>query len=259
MRAREARGGEGRSIGMKRAVFALVCACATPPRAVEIAAPQSSTTAAPAHDDVAIPREAARVTFDAEGPWAASFPADKSFAVHDLPDAQRVLLTWRVGKPHVVKRVESDEDYPANHVAPVDLVVQARGETRTITFGDVSGSIETSALSWCGRTGWKLENGEHWKPIAPALAVLFSIGLAQGDDEMSIVRDGRTLHVLHRVTSDGKCDDAKQGPLAVCDGEEWHRVADVRVPAEASIYEIVEREGKAFDCSMGPWGQKLVR
>ncbi len=245
---------------MKRAALVLFCACSTAPvKNVEIAAPLAHATVAPVHDDVAIPREAARVTFDAEGPWAASFPEDKSFAVYDLPDAERVLLTWRVGKDHVVKRVESDEDYPANHVAPVDLVVQARGETRTITFGDVSGNVETIALSWCGRTGWKLESGEHWTPSPPALAVAFAIGLAQGDDEMRIVRDGRTLHVLHRVTSDGKCDDGKQGPLDVCDGEEWHRAADVRVPLQATIYETVEQEGKPYDCSAGPWGQKLVQ
>jgi hypothetical protein len=234
-------------------------------RAVEIVTPVASATVAPVHDDVAIPREAARVTFDAEGPWAATFPADKSFAVYDLPDAERVLLTWRVGKDHIVKRVaaESGEDYPVNHVAPIDLVVQARGETRTIAFGELSGTVETVALSWCGRTGWKLENGESWKPSPPALAVSFSIGLAQGDDEMRIVRDAQngtsTLHVLHRETSDGKCDDLKQGPLDVCEGAEWHRVADVRVPARAVIYETVEQEHKPYDCSVGPWGQKLVR
>jgi hypothetical protein len=236
---------------MKRAFFVLlVCACSAPRTVVvEIAAPLASATVAPPSDEVVVPRSALRVPPSAEGPWVADFPTSKTFAVYDVPDARRVLLTWRVGPSHFEKRVGEDDDeaesYPVNHVASVDLVVRARDVTRVISFGALSGHVDPPALSWCKTTDPSSR--------APSFASTFAIGIAQGDDELAIVRDGQTLHVLHRETSDGYCEETKQGPLDVCDGAHWERVADIRVATRSSsveLYEIVEEEGKTFDCRM---------
>jgi hypothetical protein len=233
---------------MKRVFFVLLLgalsACSAAPRSVEIAAPLSRAAIVPAHDDeVAIPRGAKPVKFGAEAPWAAAFPKSKKFATYEMPSASRVvLLTWRVGKSHIVNAVESpEEDYPGNHAAPVELVVRARNETRTIAFGDMAGFIQPTAIEWCAPPSDHKSNA--------AFAAEFSIGTMQGDDEMVVVRDTRTLHVLHRETSDGHCEDAKQGPLEICEGGEWQLVADIHVTPGAAIYETVESEGKPFDCS----------
>ena len=225
---------------MKRAIFMMVaCACTTPRTTVEIAAPLASATVVPVYDEVAVPRGAKRVAASADGPWAADFAPSKSFATVDVPDARRVLLTWRVGKSRVERRTDPDEDddYPADRTASIELVVRARNETRVISFGSLCGNVEPTELSWCAKT-------------REPFAATFSIGLAQGDDQMAIVRDGRTLHVLHRETSDGSCEEVKQGPLDVCDGSAWERVADVRLAAGAELYETVEQDGKPFECGM---------
>lgn len=226
---------------MKRLFPILFCACSTTTTAkVEIAAlPPSGVV--PVHDEVAVPGDAKRVIVKEDGAWAAAFAPSKTFATYDLPDARRVVLTWRIGPHHAVKQLEDDEDYPSNHVAPIDLVVSAKGDTRTIAFGELSGSVVPYWLSWC-----KVGDRE-----SRAFAATFAMGTPQGDDEFAIVRDGRILHVLHRQTSDGKCDEARQGPLDICDGFEWERVADLRMtsdPQRTELWEIATNEGKPFDC-----------
>jgi len=228
---------------MKRAVFVLfACACShsRDVSAVEIAAPLASAQVAPVHDEAALPRGARQVSFGAGADWAASFPAAKTFATFDLPEAHRVLLTWRVGKGRAVQALPESEDYPGNHVAPVALAIEARGATRIAPFGELSGSIPPPENSWCA--------GTSYKPTIPAFGAVFSIGTMQGGDEIVVVRDGGTLHVLHRETSDGSCEDAKQGPLDVCEGFQWERAADIHVPAAATIWEMIEDEGKPLDC-----------
>ena len=249
---------------MKRAVFVLfACACSGSPAKVDIAAPLPRVTVASASDEALIPRSAARVPDSSDAPWAADFEREKMFAVYDLPNAHRVLLTWRVGESHFVKRVgEGDEaeNYPVNHVSRVELAVQARGETRAISFGELSGSPEPVGISWCENTGWQAANGESW--TVPLLPVRFSIGITQGDDEMAIVRDGATLHVLHRQTTDGYCETKKQGALDVC-GDEWKRAADVHISKGAEIWQTVEQDSgkmrEPFDCGMELWGQRLIK
>jgi len=239
---------------MKRAFFVvLACACSAHSRgmAVEIAAPLASTTTAPVHDEVAIPKGSRRVAITDEAPWAADFAPSKKYAAYDTPSARRALLTWQIGKSHVSKsddgEDETDSEYIRTHtVTPIDLVVRARGETRTISFGELAGSIEPAAISFCAKnTSWQ----SH-----PSFAAKFSIGLMQGDDDMVILHDAKngtdTLHVLHRETSDGSCEDGKQGPLDICEGFQWERVADVRLAPGTELWETVELEGKTFDCSM---------
>jgi hypothetical protein len=232
---------------MKPALFAVLCACSAP-RSVEIAAPLASATAAPAHDEVAIPKGARRIAKTENAPWAADFPPSKKFAPIDVPSAARVVFVWRVGKAHLLKSGENeDEEYVRTHtVAPVDLVVRARGETRTIWFGDFAGGVAPLALSFCSLS-------RAWQTHA-SIAATFSIGIIQGGDDMTIVRDDKngagTLHVLHRETSDGSCTETKQGPLDVCEGFEWERAADIRLASGTQLYELVELDGKTFDCGM---------
>lgn len=229
---------------MKRLAVVVFCACrSSSPANVEITAPLASAVIAPVHDEIVIPRGAKRMIVKEDAPWAATFPTSKTFATYDLPAASRILLTWRVGKSHVVKSsLASEDDYPGNHVAPADLVVTAKGDTRIVALGELSGSVEPYALSWCAKD-------ETADRHPRAFAATFAIGTPQGDDELAIVRDGRTLHVLHRETTDGKCDDdAKQGPLDVCEGSEWNRVADLRMASDSELWEIVTSEGKTLSC-----------
>ncbi len=73
------------------------------------------------------------------------------------------------------------------------------------------------------------------------------------------MRDGATLHVLHQETSDGHCEESKQGPLDVCDGFAWHLVADVRIQPSADLWEIVKDEGKDLDCGEAQLTERLTR
>jgi hypothetical protein len=245
---------------MKRVLFVLLsCACSTPPRAVEIAAPLSSAQPV-VFDEVAIPEGAVRIDAPANGDWAASFPGEKNFATYDVR-ASRVLLTWTVGPSHLRKDLIGDsEDYPVNHVASVALEVRARGISKKIELGELSGEVNAHVLSWCSARGFRSATPQYdWKAPAPAVASMFDIGITQGDDQFMVVRDGATLHVLHAETSDGKCDDAKQGPLLVCDGFQWSRIADIHVGDKAVIYETVLQADKPFDCTTEHWGSSLIK
>ena len=123
--------------------------------------------------------------------------------------------------------------------------------TVTIHLGSHVGTAGPPAQSYCLHLGWHLDSAHTDAQPAPRLSILsrLSIGTMQGDTEVMIVRDGATLHVLHRETSDGKCDEAKQGPLDVCEGFEWERVAEVRLTGDPLLYERIDDQGKPFDCS----------
>lgn len=75
------------------------------------------------------------------------------------------------------------------------------------------------------------------------------MGIPQGYDDFMVVRDGSTLYVLHRHTSDEDyCETVKQGPLEICKGFPWERRAEIRLAGNPALYERVDNDGKPFDC-----------
>lgn len=144
-------------------------------------------------------------------------------------------------------------------VTPLNLDVG----TVSIPLGSHVGTARPPAQSYCMHLGWHLDSEHAVRQSQPAaqLSILssLSIGTMQGDTEVMIVREGATLHVLHRETSDGRCDEAKQGPLDVCQGFEWERVAEVRLTGEPLLYERIDEQGKPFDCSVPTfYGARLL-
>ncbi len=245
-----------------RFVALFFCACTAPPPTPHVAlvAPTVSAPVVITREDP-VPPNAVRIDAARDSTWARAFPRAKDFVAIEVPDTHTsLLLLWRVGLPHRLKELPPDEDYGANYVAPLDLslIVAAQPPynvgAQTISFGSPSGSVNPFALTYCARAGWHEENKP---PTPPARHVVsfFSVGVVQGDTEIMIVRDGSTLHVLHRETSDGRCDETKQGPLDICEGFEWERRAEIHLAGNPTLYERA-----VVDCGaeqMG--GMKLVK
>lgn len=235
------------------------CACATT-RAVEIAAPLARPPAQVVVEEEATPADAVRAPSSAEGSWVAAFPASKSLTVVEVPSASRVLVHWRIGAGRKVKELPADEDYPGNYLVAIDLVVRARGVEKVVPLGELAGSADPFHLSYCARAGFRLPSAPNLgEPEDPSAASWFAAGTPQGDSDFMLVRDGDVVHVLHRETSDGSCQDAKQGPLDVCEGFEWERFAEIRGTRGAALFERVTDEGKAFDCGADRMGESLTR
>lgn len=232
------------------------CGPAPAPR-VEIAAPLARPVAPVRAPVEAMPAGAAAVHSSASGSWARAFPADKSFRTVDVPSAARVLLTWHVGERHAVKSLATEEDYPANHVAPTALVVHAAGTDTTISLGELSGIEGPLAVTYCKNRGYRADADGAWGfPKEPSVASAFQMMIMQGSDDYLLVRDGGTLHLLHRETSDGRCIEGKQGPLDICEDFEWSRLAEIHVGA-ADLFERID-DGGGFDCTAEVWGERLV-
>jgi hypothetical protein len=235
--------------------------------------------------DDALPSFAAPIDSKAEGSWARSLPKQHDFATYEVDgsaaggtsrtpsahDVGRGLLTWRIGPSHTTRKLEPDEDYPAFHVAKVDLLVHARGNDVEVALGSLSGMATPASQSYCKHRGFRLGLGNVWGfPDEPNIAAAFSIGLPQGSSDFLVVRDGGSLHVLHRETSDGKCDEIKQGPLETCEGSEYARVAEIHVSASARLFEAIVEQGaardagageeasSAFDCTTVVYGSELL-
>ena len=148
-------------------------------------------------------------------------------------------LVWTRGEP---------QDDPASSmpVARVELVLTRDGRATRVDLGKVVGSIEPGNSTLCARLGYRAADGSALAlPPIDGLVSAMSVGLMSGADELLVVLGGGALHVLRSQRSDGMCEaQAKQGPLTVCHGEEYSRVAEVRVAPPASFEEsIVETTG----------------
>ena len=192
----------------------------------------SASAAAP--KDPAPPPNAIRIHASRDADWARAFPKAKNFVVVQIPQTNTLVLFWRIGKTHKAKELPPEEDYAGNYVQRVDLVVGPE----TIAFGDIGGSVAPPSQSCCARAD-----------LPSYVTSSVSVGTMQGDSELMIVRDASTLHVLHRETSDGRCDEAKQGPLDVCEGFEWERRAEIHTSGDPVLYERVDEAGEPFDCN----------
>ena len=171
-----------------------------------------------------------------------------------MPRATPLLLDWRLGKSHPF-RPAGDEEYAGPPIVPVGFAVGAQ----LVSLGEHSGTTTPLSASYCLDLGWhRTAPSSETTPTSAAMRSVvsrLSLETMQGDSDFMIVRDGMSLHVLHRETSDGRCDTAKQGPLDVCEGFEWERAAEFRLAADANLYERVDAENAPLDCSAPmPWG-----
>jgi hypothetical protein len=200
------------------------------------------------------PEGAVLVTSTRDATWARAFPTEKGFVVIDVPAAPSLFLDWRIGVPHPFKNADGEVyDLP---ITPIALAVGARDEK----LGEFGGTARPAAQTYCAHLGWHRANdGETPAPPLPSLVSKAALGTMQGDDDFMIVRDGSVLHVLHRQTSDGKCDEAKQGPLDVCEGEEWKRRVEIRLAGDPALFERISDGGKPIDCGAPSfYGDRLL-
>jgi hypothetical protein len=175
--------------------FSLACsASSTTPHVALVAPPApSAPPEAPMREDPP-PPNAMRIDATSDSSWARTFPRAKDFVALEAREPHNsLILFWRVGVSHRVKDLPPNEDYAANYVAPLDLIVGAQ----TISFGSPSGTVNPFALSFCARAGWHAEN-QPTSPVGRHVVSFFSVGVIQGDTDIMVVRDGSTLHVLHR-------------------------------------------------------------
>jgi len=231
----------------------LGCHAASPAQRVEIQAAPLPAPPPPVTallHDAALP-DAVPVRSEDKGAWARAIAPSKTFKEIAAPRLDAITLAWRIGKQHKVKDLDPSEDYPANYVQPVDLVIGGAADAQAVALGELSGSVERFEVTYCRGRGFQLPREEPWGfPQEPSIASAFSVGVPQGNSEFLVVRDGDDLHVLHRETSDGRCDEMKQGPLDGCEGFEYERIADVHLPHGVALFELVrdEDEGKPLDC-----------
>ena len=186
------------------------------------------------------PPHAVIVTSASDASWARTFPAGKDLQHVELGAARSVLLAWHIGAPHPTI-MGDDEEY----TLPMSRI-ELRAGPVTVDLGEHAGTA-SSEQPYCLHL-----KGRSPLPSVKSYVSGMSIGMSSGDTELMIVRDESTLHVLHRESSDGKCDEAKQGPLDICDGFEWERVAELHIAADAVLYERIDSENDPFDCKAAP-------
>jgi hypothetical protein len=241
---------------MRWAVFVFLVGCPSPPaQHVDIPTPLASASVAPVVAAPIVPsKKLAAIHVGAGGAWAAKFPAAKTFKTYDPHAASQVVITWHVGAYHAAKPLAQDDDYPANHVALLELEV---GDVH-VNLGEMSGSPVSSEVSFCKNLGFKIDSDAGWGfPQERNIASAFTMSIAQGSDDYLLVRDVGTLHLLHRQSSDGKCDEGKQGPLDICEGADWSRIAELHIGA-AELFETIAMQDKPFDCTTAQGGLRLV-
>jgi len=225
----------------------LLVACGAPvaPR-VELAPSAPRSSPAPVVTAEAIPVDAAPIHAAASGAWARAIPKHASFATYEAATSGTVLLTWRVGAAN------------ADQLSPVDLVVRANGRATIVPVGAAPGAAPPFQVSYCKHRGYVTPPDGAWAfPDEPSVASAFGMVIVQGSDDWVVVRDGPTLHVLHRQTSDGHCDETKQGPLATCVGFAYDRRVEIRV-GSGDLFETIDARGAPYDCAADWYGERLV-
>ncbi len=240
---------------MRWVIAIFLFGCSHPaPATVSLAAPAPLPQIALTTREDPAPPNAVRIDASRDSDWARAFPRANDFEEIEIPATRTLLVFWRIGRSRAHRALPPDEDYAGNHAAPVDLVIGAR----TIAFGDLPGSPSPLSQSYCARLGWRAQPDTPIRPPRHVVSAM-SLGTMQGDSEMMIVGDGPILHVLHRETSDGHCDAAKQGPLDICEGFEWERRADIHVEGNPALFERIDDEKKPFDCGTAEIdGSKLI-
>ena len=95
------------------------------------------------------------------------------------------------------------------------------------------------------------------------MASVYTTGAAEKlSSEFLIVRDGSVLHLLRGPSmadfdGDARCNRVKQGPLTVCQGESYERVAEIHVASSTDLLELIEDATKE-PCGSDMYGARLL-
>jgi hypothetical protein len=230
-----ARGRTKRRMNLRALVWITLVGCAsTRSDAVSVPLPPAPSTRATVEQP---PANAARAETSGNGAWARSLPHEKEFAEYDVLAKSMVLVAWNVGRYlQLSRRNIPDDDFAVNFGSTVDLAI----DRVTISFGAISGKIVAPELAYCARLGWHKPDG----PVAfkPEVVSTLLLDIPQSLDDFMVVRDGATLHVLHRHAD----DDFSTPP--------WSLRANVRLAGTPIIYERVEQANAPVDCG-APLGE----
>ena len=136
-------------------------------------------------------------------------------------------------------------------VASVTLGLTRDGRSIHIDAGGIAGEIEPEGATLCDRLGYRMSNGAALTPPAvDGLVSTLSVGDMSGSDDLMVVLGPGVLVVLRGQTTDGMCEAmTTQGPLTVCRGQEYARVAEVALAAVASFTEEI-REATEDDAGV---------
>jgi hypothetical protein len=165
-----------------------------------------------------------------------------------------VRLEWRREAPR-------PDPSSARPIGRVTLVLTRDGRSVGVDVGDSGGAIEPQGATLCDRLGYRLSNGARLEFAAvEGLVSALSVGDISGSDDLMVVLAAGVLYILHGHTSDGMCEsETKQGPLTVCRGEEYTRVAfsscvaDRPVPAQALLQHPEQYRHLAVDIVEDPY------
>jgi hypothetical protein len=194
---------------------------ATSARVDPIATPEAG---APAVVSFARPSRDAR--------WVTAIPRARRFRRFTLDGAGAVRLGW-------IRESESVDEGAGATRAPVRLVLERDGHTVVVGLGDLFGEMEPASISFCARAGYRNSDGSRLEPPhIDGFVSGASVGGSSGDLEVLVVLSGAALLVLDRQTSDGMCESQmKQGPMTVCRGEEYARIAEIRLVTRPTSFE----------------------
>jgi hypothetical protein len=195
--------------------------------------------------------DAVRIDCTADAAWARAIKSERQFREIFLPDTPAVTFVWRIRNRHKSTRFPDDAEYPAAYVQNVELAFEPGPLGPAIPLGELSGYVEPYDVTYCRGRAFRLPPNAEWNfPVEPSVAAAFSLGTPQGATRYMLVRDGDVLHLLHVETSDGRCDDVKQGPLLACKGALYARTADIHIPHRASLHERIDNLGSPLACSV---------
>ncbi len=164
--------------------------------------------------------------------WVSAIPRARRFLHLTLDGDGAVRVGWIREAEHV------DESHGVAR-APVRLVLERDGNAATVGLGDLYGDLEPMTLSFCARAGYRSYDGSRLEsPRLDGFVSGASVGNTTGAEEVLVVLAGVVLHVLDHQTSDGMCaSETRQGPMTVCRGEEYVRIAEIRLARSPESFE----------------------
>jgi hypothetical protein len=230
------------------APFATASASASPsaPAGAENAAPLSTTT----------PFSFAIAEGDMK--WVRGLRRMRGFRVFDMAQTTgpALAVNWLVYPSLKVHGYPNQrEDYPANYVRKLELVVSLGDTSQSIALGEHYGAPGKRMLTACIRRGYGLPDEEAWEELKlPNLVSTLSVGDGQGTADFLLLRGTGALYLLKSLTHDGSCPSLiHQGPLETCADMPWTVLAEIRIsntPTATESVSMLDEAGRAapFDC-----------
>jgi hypothetical protein len=203
------------------------------------AAPSAGVEPAPPAPPVAPPPPSvatAVVKVASDVKWLRAARGERAFRRAALDGSGPVHIVWNRGRPHA----DSDPNRP---IARIALELTRDGRTTRVEVGDVAGEILPEGASFCARLNYRVPSSNTPLALYPptdGMVSKLSVGDASGADDFLVMLGPGVLYVLHTQTSDGLCErEIKQGPLEVCQGSEYARIAEVTLAPAAAFEESI--------------------